>query len=289
MPDGVKNKLNSYFSRGRNGVTGWLGRIDAEIFRTLLNYQASLALRGSIAEIGVHHGKSFIGLCLALQEGERAYCVDLFENQHLKIDESGAGNRQVFEENLRRFGIDFARLTVRTATSLDVAASEIVDDVGPIRFFSIDGGHWAPIVEHDLTMAQESVADYGVVALDDFCRPEWPNVSAGYFSWAFSGKQLLVPLCIGVNKLYLCHEGWREPYQDLILNDEFLRHFLVKMVDLQGVILPNFNEFVLEDSGLFGRLRSLLRLFHPEAYVRLRRLLRVTRGLLGARGALDGG
>ena len=66
----------------------------------------------------------------------------------------------------------FARLAVRTAASLDVAASEVVDDVGPIRFFSIDGGHWATIMVHDLAMAQESVADYGVVALDDFCRPQ---------------------------------------------------------------------------------------------------------------------
>ena len=283
MPDSNK-KLELYFARERNRIEGWFGRIDAEIFRALLSYQANYNLRGSIAEIGVHHGKSFIGLCLSLQEGERAYCVDVFEDQHLNIDGSGRGNRQAFEENLRQFGVDLARLTIRSASSLDVRASEIMEEVGLIRFFSIDGGHWADVVLHDLGLAEASLVDYGIIALDDFHRPEWPDVSAGYFSWVFARKRALVPFCIGFNKLYLCGERWRQQYQSVVLGDPFLRYFVMRIVKFQGVDVPVLSEFLVPEHGFLARRWSQLRLFRPKAYVQLRRICTIARKLASKLG-----
>jgi hypothetical protein len=276
MPHSSNEALNSYFVRGRKQVGGWLGRIDAEIFRILLNYQVSCNLGGSVAEIGVHHGKCFIGLCLSMQEGERAYCIDVFEDQHLNIDSSGKGNRLILERNLRHFNVDITRLIIRAASSFDIQASDIVDEAGPIRFFSIDGGHWAAIVKHDLNLAEASLADHGIVALDDFLRSEWPDVSAGFFSWASEHKGSIVPFCIGFNKLYLCHEQWREQFQSIIVNDQFTSNCIIKRTKFQNVELPVFSEFVPPESGLRTQCRVLLRLFCPDMYVHLRRIYRAT-------------
>ena len=279
----TNKKLELYFARERNQIQGWFGRIDAEIFRALLSYQGCQNLRGSVAEIGVHHGKSFVGLCLSLREGERAYCVDVFEKQQLNMDRSGRGNRLIFEGNLHRFGVDLTKLIVRNASSLDVKASDIIEEAGPIRFFSIDGGHWTAIVMHDLALAEASLADHGIIALDDFHRPEWPEVSAGYFSWAATRKKALVPFCIGFNKLYLCDEQWRQQYQRVVLGDAVLRHLVIKMAKFQGIDLPVLSQFVVPENGFLARRRSLLRLFRPQAYVQIKRIRNVARGILGMR------
>src|ERR1022692_661571 len=100
-------KLNDYIKSGRKHVKGWFGIIDAELFRTLLLSQVNdYHVRGGVAEIGVHHGKSFIALCLAMQKDEKAFCIDIFSEQHLNQDQSGRGDRQMFEENIRRHNVN---------------------------------------------------------------------------------------------------------------------------------------------------------------------------------------
>src|ERR1700761_238614 len=198
-------QLGDYLANGRASVEGWLAHIDGEIIRTILVSQAgALDVHGACAEIGVHHGKAFIALCLGLRPEEKAYCVDIFSDQHLNKDCSGSGDRAVFERNLARFGIPAPRYVVRQASSMDVTAEDIVEAVGPVRLFSVDGGHWLDIVRNDLAVAEDTLAEGGVIALDDFHRPEWPEVSAGYFKWFETRKKNVVPFAIGFNKLYLC-------------------------------------------------------------------------------------
>jgi hypothetical protein len=76
--------LDNYIRTGMYSVAGWFAHIDAEIFRTILIAQGeSLGIHGACAEIGVYHGKSFIALCLGLRTAEKAFCIDIFSDQHL--------------------------------------------------------------------------------------------------------------------------------------------------------------------------------------------------------------
>jgi hypothetical protein len=93
--------------------------------------------------------KSFMMFCHSLKEGEQAVCIDLFSQQALNIDRSGCGDRSIFEENLNTFKINKENIKIIGSSSSDVSASAIVALVGPIRFFSIDGGHWTDIVVND--------------------------------------------------------------------------------------------------------------------------------------------
>jgi hypothetical protein len=64
--------LRRYNSFGARRISGWFSHIDREIFSSLLLFQSARGIQGATAEIGVHHGKSFIPLCLALAENVRS-------------------------------------------------------------------------------------------------------------------------------------------------------------------------------------------------------------------------
>jgi len=50
-------------------------------------------------EIGVHHGKFFIGLERLTPVGNSAFAADLFDMQELNIDKSGKGSLAAFKKN----------------------------------------------------------------------------------------------------------------------------------------------------------------------------------------------
>ena len=265
--------LKRYVSNGRNRVTGWFAYVDAEIFRTLLVAQATvLNVHGGCAEIGVHQGKSFVALCLGLRPSERAYCIDVFANQDLNRDASGKGNRPILENNLAKWGGSESSWIIRQGSSTDVAPGEIKNAVGPVRFFSVDGGHWLEIVANDLALAEATLSEGGIIALDDFHRLEWPDVSAGYFTWYASRKKDLVPFALGFNKLYLCERSWLSTYQSALAENRTLNYFVTKRSTFQGIELPVYSEYLLPEFGFVFCLMSSIRIFYPGLFVRIQAL-----------------
>jgi Methyltransferase domain len=262
-------QLAKYVARGSQQIHGWFARTDAEIFKAILLGQVEKSLSGSAVEIGVHHGRSFIALCLGLQNGEKAYCIDIFESQMLNKDLSGRGDQVIFAANLANFSIDDNTVVIDSRSSQNVEPNDIIGTVGPARFFSIDGGHWLEIVQNDLRLAEASLAAHGIIALDDFHRPEWPNVSAGYFAWYVSRKKPLVPLALGFNKLYLCEEKWSEFYKGLLREAPFLTRYLTKQVEFQGEKIPVYQTFVRPEMSIRTRLVAYLKIFNPDLYMRL--------------------
>lgn len=89
---------------GLRSVRGWLNPYNAEFIVARSNIQRRAGFVRSVGEIGVHHGKLFILLLLTAAENERALAIDVFENQHLNTDRSGAGDRDAFLSNVRRVG-----------------------------------------------------------------------------------------------------------------------------------------------------------------------------------------
>lgn len=132
-------------------------------FRVLAAGQLELGIRGGVAEIGVHHGMSFAPLCLlnadAGEQQSVAVAVDVFEEQHLNLDGSGAGNYGVFESTLSRWcglhnmGKDIFK--VMKVDSMQLTAADILrESAGArIRFFSVDGSHAEEAAYHDMKTA----------------------------------------------------------------------------------------------------------------------------------------
>jgi hypothetical protein len=261
-----------YNYSNRRKIKGWLSEIDNSIFETVLSYQKKSKIIGATAEVGLHHGKSFIPLCLYLTDEERAYGIDLFENQELNLDSSGNGSLERVVRNLGDFGISKASYLLDGRSSDEVSPSDILQSVGKVRFFSIDGGHWEAIVENDLQLAAKVLVDEGVIALDDYLRPEWPGVASGFHKWYQENHQEFQIFAIGFNKAYLCKHKYVNKYQEALKRNEFLSIMKRKDYDMKGAVIPVFYNFFLPEWSVKARAYGYLQLFHPFAFQRFKRI-----------------
>lgn len=192
-----------------DAVDGWLSKTTAYLSHHLMVHQSANGMVGNVCEIGVHHGKYFYALATGLTSGEKAVAVDLFENQHENVDKSGAGDRSIFLMNAAKY-FDPAEVVAITANSTKLTADAIVQH-GKVRFFSIDGGHTEGITENDLRLAEASICDGGIVALDDIMHYGFCGVMSGLAKYKYNGGKLrafaLVP-----NKLLLSDSQSAEYY-----------------------------------------------------------------------------
>ena len=193
----------TYLKRGYRKVGGWLFPYSARFIDGLLDLQLEADVRGAVGEIGVHHGKLFILLALGRRADEAAFAIDVFGDQHLNADGSGAGDRSIFLANTRRWlAAETGRLDVLQRSSLDVRPEEILERSGPVRMASIDGGHTEDCVINDLMLVQSVLAPKGVVILDDLFNEFWPEVSSGVARYLHDPAARLRPFAITPNKTY---------------------------------------------------------------------------------------
>lgn len=220
----VNERLDRYRAEGMAEVEGWFEPESAEVMAALLLHQLELGLGGGVAEIGVHHGRSFLLLANGLAPGEPGVALDVFEQQEQNADHSGKGDRARFEQNLARWAPS-ASVAVVASSSLDVAVSDARDVFGRPRMFSVDGGHTAEITRHDLRLAEASVGSGGVVVLDDMLNGHWLGVLTGTALYLLDEPRL-VPFALSPNKLYLTDGADAAA--------DYAAHLRVAMPDLLG-------------------------------------------------------
>ncbi|MFW2382093.1 MAG: glycosyltransferase [Acidimicrobiales bacterium] len=199
-PPAQPAELDAYVDEGFKQVSGWMAPAPVETLRNLAFAQER---GGHVAEIGIHHGQTFILLALLCGENEKAVGFDLFENQDENVDSSGLGDRQQLEQNLRTAGVPEHRVTLATKNSLRLEPSEVIERAGgKIRLFSIDGGHTASITMNDLWIADRCLSAGGIVVLDDAFSPVWPGVGEGMHSYLRHRSCTLIPFGVVDNKTY---------------------------------------------------------------------------------------
>jgi len=204
------------YVKNMDRIHGWLLPEAARCIVCLHDAQRRNGVGGSVAEIGVHHGKLFILLCLLRNEGEIAVGYDLFGRQDQNIDASGKGSLEVLKDNLRHMKVGTSGVKLITANSLELTAGAVLSDSqSPVRLFSIDGGHTADITRNDLSIAAEAIADDGVIILDDFFNEAWPGVSTGTAQFFRDNPKMMVPFAILGNKVFFARtpgvaDGFRQ-------------------------------------------------------------------------------
>jgi hypothetical protein len=221
-------------------VEGWLDPIDAKLIGTVADCQSSLRIRGGAVEIGVHHGKLFLLLAHLLSAGEHCLAIDLFEDQSRNVDRSGRGDWEKFTSNFQRLFGEMSGLRVLRKSSLDTRLNEILSLVGPVRLFSVDGGHTAKCTLNDMLLASGSLTDGGLVVLDDYFNPHWPDVSVGTGQFFIHQDCHIVPFAIGRNKVlfttpnYAAHyrAALQESFGDLLIRQSRMSG---AEVDIYGV------------------------------------------------------
>ena len=213
-------------------VDGWLLPETARCIVCISDAQRRKGTRGSIAEIGVHHGKLFILLCLLRSEGEVAVGYDLFGRQTENIDRSGEGDLATLKKNLQRMDINDSHLKLITANSLELNSAMVLrDSEAPIRLFSVDGGHTADITSNDLSIAANTIAEDGVVILDDFFNEAWPDVSTGASLFLRDNPEMLVPFAILGNKVFFAKTSTvADAFREILLKSTFVAGHLESKV-----------------------------------------------------------
>ncbi len=179
-------------------VQGWLLDDSAYLTSALVRWQVVAGAVGGIFEIGVFAGK-YLSLLYHLtdQTGERVLGLDTFQwSPRERVDENFA----------RLFGTP-GRLVLTTGDSARFRPSDVVGELGgKPRFISVDGAHTAAAVLGDLTLAEQVLADGGIVAIDDVLNPRAFGVGEGAYRYflARDGRGL-APFAYCANKLYAAH------------------------------------------------------------------------------------
>jgi len=260
--------LAKYVQRDRNKVKGWLTWIDAELIRTILSSQSQVLELRSALEIGVHRGKSAILLLLG-PTIEKLVAIDLFGMQEENLDNSGSGNLEEFLNNLERFEINLEKLKIIQINSTQIESRSLRDEVGTLDLVHIDGGHTKAVVLNDLILAANLISEHGVLIVDDFLRPDWPEVGEAVFAWLDANRDFEV-FCIGHNKVFMCHLNFTTTWQNEIRNNSNLQYFLRKETQIRGKNVPNYFHFVTTEWTLKKRLYEYVRLFYPRLFINLK-------------------
>jgi hypothetical protein len=208
----MQPNFNRYRAIGQRFVTGFLEPEILVVLDVLNAAQHTKQVSGAVAEIGVHHGKLFIGLRLLQRSGQKSVAIDIFGDQELNVDGSGHGDYEKFENNVKLWAsMDDVVVHQGDSTKVEPAALRELAG-GDIRFFSVDGGHTDEIVFSDMKLAEATLADGGIVIADDVFNEYWPGVVSGTLRYLADGAKL-VPFLIGFNKVFFTHAEYGEFYR----------------------------------------------------------------------------
>ncbi len=210
--------VDSYLGHGFSTVPGMSSRFAAAITAGLMRIQTGLDVSGPIAEIGTFEGRFFIALAKALQPGEMALGMDIFDWPNPQVIDR-------FEANCVKHGIPAAIRKTWKCDSRAVTPAQFLEHTGGrrVRLFHVDGEHSRASLEKDLALATAVLADDGVIVLDDMLHPGYPTLMVTVHEYLQANPEMVV-LCVidretivGATKFVLCRADWFKRYETELL------------------------------------------------------------------------
>ena len=178
MPKIGVGVADAYLDHGYQSVPGMSSRFAAAVCGRLLRLQTDMGITGPIAEIGTFEGRFFIALGHALEPGEVALGIDLFDWPNPDV----LGR---FEANCAKHGLDASKRITWKTDSRTMKPADILAKVGgrTLRFFHIDGEHSRDALTRDLDRAVAVMAPEGLIVLDDMLHPGYPTLMVAVQQW----------------------------------------------------------------------------------------------------------
>ena len=232
----LKQKLLDYLNGPFTDIAGWCSPNIWQIIWPIAVFQDTAGIKHPVAEIGVYHGKFFIGL-IVTKGVVRNYAIDVFNMQEFNLDHAGQGNLEALQKNLAKSGIagdsvEFFRTDSLTMTEKDIV--HIRARTGGFSLFSVDGCHQPEHTINDIRLAMALTLPQGLIFVDDFVNPNWPGVMEGVAKLYFNECPRFVPVAFGHNKLFLCHLSYHQKFLDLILTSLQKSNITYKLVKRFG-------------------------------------------------------
>ncbi|GIX12632.1 MAG: hypothetical protein KatS3mg118_0591 [Paracoccaceae bacterium] len=201
-------EVAAYLQGQFHEVQGWCIPHLWNLIQPLHEWQEANGIHGPVGEIGVFHGKFFIGLALT-KKGQRPHlALDVFDMQQFNLDGAGKGNRAAFEANLAAAGFGPGEVEIRRADSMAITRAEL-DEIralcGGFSMFSVDGCHMAEHTINDFRIAMDLTRPGGVIFVDDYLNMDWPGVQEGLARLYLTDCPRWVPFAYSSNKLLCAH------------------------------------------------------------------------------------
>ncbi len=221
-------KVDRYLAEGYEGVRGMSSRFAAAISAWCLKHQAAHGVSGHFAEIGTFQGRFFIAMALALEPGERALGIDLF-------DWPSPATLSIFEENCARWGVrEPVRVTWRAdSTAITEAALRGRLGPGPVRLLHIDGDHSPEPLARDLALARAVMHPQGLICLDDMLHPGYPFLVTTVQRWLEANPDMRL-MCVidredivAAPKFLICSVDAVPLYENALMSHFARFHFVL--------------------------------------------------------------
>jgi len=185
----LSNSRLKPFQEKEANFEGFFTHESAVLWDCLLAWQASSQITGPMMEIGVYKGRSAFLSALHLNPKEEFVLID--------------GTPFIFEAKKQLDPLLGKRGVWINKMSFQVASSDLKKE-GGYRWIHIDGEHTGRAVTHDLEITEPHLAENGILVLDDFFNPMYPQLTEACFAWLASNRFRLSMFLCGWNKAYLC-------------------------------------------------------------------------------------
>ena len=240
------------------------------LFALIDTAQRDAGVGGDLFEIGAHHGKSAVMLGQMAAGTETVGVCDIFGAQDRNVSGSGSGDRVTFQRNMERFSPG-RQLQLHECLSTDLTAEQI----GPCRFFHVDGGHLAEEARSDLELGAEVTVDGGAIVIDDPYRIEWPGVTEAIVTFLTEHPDW-APVALGFNKLVLCRRPALGLYAAAVDSDDAWSYidphvFVRKRLPLVGTETTIFYVPTYRQSVRLQRATARARWLHSTVLSRVGR------------------
>jgi hypothetical protein len=161
-------------------IEGFFNYDDAQHFHLMLKMQEIYHTTGDLMEIGTWKGRSAAYISFFVQSNEQLILLDAFSKpasdkypEYPTIDEVSA-NITNLNQN-----IDLSRIIFIQGNSSEIAFPQNTK----LRFSHIDGGHSFEECYSDLINVSKRTVKNGLIVVDDYDHPEWPEVKQAVDSW----------------------------------------------------------------------------------------------------------
>jgi hypothetical protein len=217
-------QASEYLTGPFEQISGWCVPHLWNVIQPIHELQEAWGLTKPVAEIGVYHGKFFIGLALTKFGYGQHTAFDVFDMQEFNLDRAGEGNLQTFRANLLKVGLTDGDVLVKRADSMALNSDDIqtvLATTGRFSMFSVDGCHMIEHTMNDFNVAMQLTSPQGVIFVDDYTNSDWPGVQEGMAKLYFTSSPRFVPLVLTCNKLIACHISYHAKFLKHI--GEFVR------------------------------------------------------------------
>ena len=172
----IPSDVTQLFRRLRK-IPGWFTVDDCSHFHVILRMQSLTGVKGDLLEIGCYYGRSTGAMLGHLNAAEQLIVCDAFDTLKTEDDYDSYPSVTDFLRGLADVHpqADLSRVNVNECLS---SSLKLADSVS-VRFAHVDGGHSRAEALHDLELVYRHLCHRGVIAVDDYKHPGWPEVSDG--------------------------------------------------------------------------------------------------------------